>query len=135
MPTIKRWLAKVRREYGWSDLNDKLTNVALPQAVDNIVKHLEHEATDAAVASGMSTMTRELARGLGVLKNHQAVKTEKTKTSIQVLTVKIEMPPGVQGANGLVEGVLATPRRALPAAVSNPAPVASVIEGEVVARG
>lgn len=135
VPTVKRLIAKARREYGWSDLSDKLTNVALPQAVENIVAHLEHEGTPEAIANGESTMTRELARGLGAFKNHQAVKTEKTKTSIQVLKVLIELPPGVQGANGLVEGVLATPRRALPAAVPNPAPAASIVDGVVVSHG
>lgn len=135
VPTIKRWIAKARREYGWSDLSDKLMHTALPQAVDNIVRHLEYEGTDAAIANDQSTMTRELAKGLGTFKSHQAVKSEKVKTSIQVLKVQIELPPGVQGTNALVEGVLATPRRALPIATAHPAPAAPpVIDAEVIAR-
>lgn len=130
--TLRRLIKKARTEYGWNDIGEQLTDVALPQAVSNVIKHLDHEGTPEAIASGQHAMTREIARGLGALKTHSAVKQETVKKSIQVLRVQIELPPGVQGAmDAVVDGVLATPRRALLPA-SSPTPAASIVDGEVI---
>lgn len=130
---LRTLIKKARQEYGWSDLAEQLAHVAVPQAMSNVIRHLEHEGSDPAVKLGMSTMTREIARGVGILKNHTAVKQETRSESTNVLRVEIvmpEMPPGVQGPLIAEGSVTATPRRALP--LAHPAPVASVVDGEVV---
>lgn len=130
---LRRLIAQARREYAWDDLGHKLADVALPQAIDNVIKHLDHEGTPEAVATGSNLMTRTVAQGLGALKHHAAVKAEVRKTSIQVLRVEIAMPqlpPGDQGASLGDGAVLATPRRALPP--PHPTLAAPILEGEVV---
>ena len=130
---LRRLIAQARREYAWDDLGHKLADVALPQAVDNVIKHLDHESTPEAVATGQSLMTRTVAQGLGALKTHSAVKSEVKKTSIQVLRVEIalpQLPPGDQGASLGDGAVLATPRRALSS--PHPALAAPIVDAEVV---
>ena len=132
--TVKALIAKAMREYGWSDLADTLTNVAVPLAMESVLKHLEHEGSALGVLNGQSTMTRATLAGTGVFKSHSAVKQESKSENTNILRVEIalpQMPPGVQ-ALALADGsVLATPRRALPSVVDAPAPAAS-IEGEVI---
>lgn len=133
---LTRLIAKARKEYGWDDLGHKLADVALPQAVENVIRHLEYEGTPEGVAEGRTEMTRAVTQGLGALKHHAAVKTEVKKTKIQVLRVEIvapQLPPGDQGAVSVDGAVLATPRRALPAPHPTPAAI-DVVEGEVVPR-
>lgn len=128
-------IAKARKTYGWDDLADKLANVAVPIAVDNVIRHLEHEQTEGALKMGMSTMTRSTLSGVGMFKSHAAAKVETKSEHRHVLRVEImlpTLPPGDQGT-GQVPGVLATPRRAqLP---PHPTPAATVIEGEVIHAG
>lgn len=131
--TLRKLIAKARREYGWDDLGSKLADVALPIAVDNVIKHLDQEGTPEAVASGQHTMTRTVAAGLGALKTHAAVKSEIKKTEIQVLRVEFagvpQLPPG--GGSRLVEGsVMAAPRRALLDGAGLPS--AAPIDAEIV---
>lgn len=133
---LRRLIAKARKEYGWDDLGHKLADVALPIAVDNVIKHLDYEGTDAGVAEGRDSMTRAVTQGLGALKHHAAVKTETKKTDIRVLRIEIAMPELPAGDQGmaLADGaVLATPRRAL---LPSPHPTlpasSSIVEGEVL---
>lgn len=128
-------IEKARKEYGWSDLSDRIAHRAVPQAIENILKHLDHEGTEEALKKGMHTITRETVRGVGIFKNHTAVKQESKSENTNVLRVEIVLPNLPSGDSGaqLTEGsVLATPRRALPAKTS--APVAT-IDGEVVNAG
>lgn len=131
---LRSLIAKARKEYGWNDLGQRLADIALPQAVENVIKHLDHEGTAAGIAEGMSKMTIAVAGGLGAFKTHSAIKQESKTEETRTLRVEIvlpRMPPGTQGAGQAIEGVLATPRRALaaPQAVD---PGASIVEGEVV---
>lgn len=131
---LRALLAKARHDFGWNDLNEKLIDVALPIAVDNIVKHLEYEGTALGVIKGESVMTRALAAGLGTFKSHSAVKQETKNETTNVLRVEItlpQLPPGVQGSSLTDGSVLATPRRAL-VSPAIPALAASVIDAEVV---
>ena len=57
-------IAKARKEYGWSDLGDRIAHRAVPQAVENIIKHLDYEGTDEAVKKGQNTMTLNTTRGV-----------------------------------------------------------------------
>lgn len=131
--TLKKLITKARREYGWNDLGERLVNVALPQAVENVEKHLEYEGTEAAIRADQSTMTREITKGLGIFKTHAAVKSETKQTKIQVLKVEVtlpQLPPGDPGMAAISAGsVLAAPRRAQLVA-SHPTPAA--IDAEVV---
>lgn len=128
-------ITKARKEYGWSDLADQIAHRAVPQAVENVVKHLDYEGTAAAQKLGQHQMTREVLKGVGVFKTHSAVKQESKNETTNTLRVEIvmpELPPGVQ-ALSLTEGsVFATPRRALPPAESVPG--ASIVDGEVVGK-
>lgn len=133
---LKRLIKKASVEYGWNDVSEQLIGVAIPQAMSNLNKHLDHEGTPEAIANGVNTMTRETLRGAGVFKTHSAVKQE-TKKTVQILKVEITMPtlpPGDQGASQ-VEGVLATPRRALPDANPTSAATLPVIDAETVPVG
>ena len=132
---LKRLIARARKEYGWNDLGDKVAHVAVPQAVESALKHLEFEGSSLGVMKGQSTMTRAMLAGVGLFKTHSAAKVEQKSESTNVLRVEIaipQVPPGVQGLQ-LAEGsVLATPRRAL---VSDGVPAlvaSSIVEGEVV---
>lgn len=131
---LKALIAKARKEYGWSDLAEKLANVAVPLAIESTIAHLEYEGSAAGVTQGMSTMTRATLGGVGVFKSHSAAKVEQKSETTKVLRVEIvlpQLPPGGQGHELAVGSVLATPRRALVSSV--PVPVASsAIEGEVV---
>lgn len=126
---LRALVAKARRDYGWSDLGDKIAHHAVPLAVDNVIKHLDHEGSAAGVIKGDSIMTREVLKGVGVFKSHSAVKQESKSEQTNILRVEIalpELPPGVQGL-ALTEGsILSTPRRAL-VSRTDPAPAATVI--------
>jgi hypothetical protein len=130
---VRALIAKARKEYGWSDLADKLAHHAVPLAVEATIKHLEFEASKAGVIEGRSTMTRATLGGVGIFKGHTAAKQESKTTEERVLRVEIslpQMPPGAQGAEPAIGSVLATPRRALAAATHSTS--AAPIEGEVV---
>lgn len=128
-------VARARREYGWSDLDQKLADVAVPLAVESAIRHLEHEGSALGIMEGMSTMTRATLTGVGLFKNHSAVKQETENRNTNVLRVEIvlpQLPPG-DSRLGISDGsVLATPRRALvhPGLAT---PAAPIVEGEVVA--
>lgn len=126
---------RARRDYGWDDMGDQLAQVALPQAVDNIVAHLRHEGTEDAIKQGQSLMTRTFAAGVGVLKSHSAVKSVSKSENLNIMRIEIvglhPLPEGAQDA-GPVPGVLATPRRAPLAGERAALPPATHIEGEVV---
>ena len=132
-------IAKARKEYGWSDLAEKIAHVAVPRAVDNVIRHLEHEGSDIAALNGQNLMTRTVLAGTGVFKTHSAVKQTSKTESLNVLRIEIaglggsELSGGSTGA-GSIEGVLATPRRAVSSGENAPAlpPAASVIDVEVV---
>jgi predicted transcriptional regulator len=130
---VTRLIMKARKEYGWSDLHEQLVHRAVPQAMENVIRHLDHEGSEAGIKQGMSTMTRATVAGVGIFKSHSAAKVEQKSESTNVLRVEVvlpQLPPGVQ-ALALSEGsVLATPRRALPAPDSTP--VAPILDGEVV---
>lgn len=130
---LRALIAKARRDYGWSDLESQVNDIAVPLAVASTIKHLEFEGSAIGVAGGMSTVTRATMGGVGIFKSHSAAKVESKSENTNILRVEIaipQLPPGVQGLE-LAEGsVLATPRRAL--LHSAPVPVASIVEGEVV---
>ena len=130
---LKALIASARAEYGWNDLESKLLDVAVPLAMESAIAHTEYEATAAGVALGRSTMTRALLNGVGMLKSHTAAKQEIKSETVNVLRVEItlpQMPPGAQTTGSTIDGVLATPRRALVSGVDS-VPVAS-IDGEVL---
>lgn len=128
-------ITKARKEYGWNDLGEKLAHVALPKAVDNIIKHLDHEGDADAVKDGQSLMTRTFAAGMGVFKTHSAVKQTSKNENLNVMRIEIvglqQLPEGAQ-ATGSVPGVLATPRRPTLSGERAALPPATHIEGEVV---
>lgn len=135
---VYQLIRKARKDFGWSDLGDKIAHTAVPQAVENVIKHLEYEGSAPGVALGRSVMTRKTLEGVGVFKSHSAVKQEsksEVSNTLRVEFVLPQLPPGVQ-VPALADGsVLATPRRALaseePVAALG-APEQKVVDGEVV---
>jgi hypothetical protein len=129
---LKALISQAMKDYGWSDMESKLVNVAVPLAMESFIAHIEHEGSAAGVALGRNAMTKAALSGVGMLKSHTAAKQEIKSETLNVLRVEItlpQMPPGSQ-APLLTDGsVLATPRRALVSAESSP--VAS-IDGEVL---
>lgn len=122
---LRALVAKARKEYGWSDLGDQIAHVAVPQAVANVIKHLEYEGSAAGVLRNESTMTRATLAGTGMFKTHSAVKQESESRQTNILRVEIalpELPPGQ--ALAAIDGVLATPRRAR---LCESVPAASVV--------
>lgn len=82
--TIKRYLYLAAKN-GWlkfDDPTERLEYELLPKIVDNIAYHLNKKD---------KTMTIEAAKGTGLFKSHQAIKTE-TEAPQTVLTLNIEMP-------------------------------------------
>lgn len=129
-------ITKARKEYGWSDLAEKIAHVAVPRAVDNVIRHLEHEGSDVAARNGQNLITRTVLAGTGVFKTHSAVKQTSKTESLNILRIEIaglspELSGGSAGA-GSIEGVLATPRRAVSSGANAPALPPAHIEGEIV---
>ena len=123
------------KEYGWSDISDTLTNVAVPLAMESVLKHLEFEGSALGVIKGTSTMTRATMSGTGNFKSHSAVKQESKSENTNILRVEIALPtlpPGTQSLTLRDGSVLATPRRALPSIADDPAPAVPFLEAEVV---
>jgi transposase len=120
--TVRGILAKARKQLGFSDLIDRVEHRAVPTAVDNLIEGLDRGDKDYTLAT---------LKGVGVFRNHSAVKNEGAPTENKnVLVVKIEMPAGVQPGElptVAVGNIVGTPR-ALKVA-------APVVEGEVVAAG
>lgn len=132
LSTLYRLLAQARKA-GWDDLTDKLVNHAVPRAVDNVISHLDYESTTPALLKGQNLMTREVLKGVGVLKSHTAAKTESRTLETRVLRVEIALPSGDGGLDTTAPGVMGTPRRAVALPSPIPAPTAThVLEGEVV---
>jgi hypothetical protein len=130
---LKALVAEARSTYGWSDLESKLVDVAVPLAMESFIAHIEHEGSSAGVALGRNAMTKAALAGVGMLKAHTAAKQEIKSESTNVLRVEItlpQMPPGFTPL--LTDGsVLATPRRAL-VGDAVPSPAAPYIDAEVV---
>ncbi len=129
---LKSLINKAMRDYGWSDMADKLANVAVPLAMESVIKHLEHESTQMARVNGQHTMTRDVMKGVGIFKSHSAVKQESKSENTNILRVEVilpTLPPGVQALQIADGSILATPRRALAIAESIPA---ASIDGEVI---
>lgn len=123
-------IAKARKVYGWSDLGDQIAHVAVPQAISNVIKHLDYEGTPDAIKKGQSTMTQKTVAGVGIFRSHSAVKQESKNETTNVLRVEISLPQLPQGATApQIDGVLATPRRA--SLLSAP-PVAPIIDGTIL---
>lgn len=130
--TVKTLIAKARKEYGWSDLGDKIMHRAIPQAVDNVIAHLDHEGTEDAVKRGQNVMTLKTLAGVGVFKTHSAVKQDSKTEATNILRVEIalpSLPSGDQGPSLTIGSVIGTPRRAL---VSSTDPTLAAIDGHVV---
>lgn len=123
-------IARARKEYGWDDLGDTLVNYAVPRAVENVLKHLDEEGSAASLIKGQHLMTREVLKGVGILKSHTASKQESRRLEMRVLRVEIGLPPGDGASDAANAGVMGTPRRA---ALPTPTPApAAFVEGEVV---
>lgn len=124
-------IAKARKEYGWSDLEDRLVHVAVPKAMDNVIKHLDHESSEAAQVNGQHLMTRTVLGGVGVFRTHTAVKQTSKNENLNVMRIEILMPEKPEGLSaGPVAGVLAAPRRAVPSGAAAALPPA-VLDGEI----
>lgn len=115
--TLRNIITKARRDFAYDEIGRTLEDEAVPMAVENMIAHLEHEKTPAAVEAGQSAMTLATLRGLGRLKNHSAVKQESEETHTHVLRVEFSFPGAPTAGGTPVEGVLATPRRALEAVI------------------
>ncbi len=112
---LKRLIHQMRDEQGWSYVDRQLQDDAVPLAMENMLKHLAHEGTPLGVVGGHHVVTLATLKGTGLLKQHTAVKQESESVSTHILRVEIALPHGETGTR--VDGVLATPRRALPPAI------------------
>jgi hypothetical protein len=131
---LKSLIATARTEYGWSDLESKLIDVAVPLAMESFISHIEYEGSKAGVALGRNAMTKAALGGVGMLKSHTAAKQEIKSETLNVLRVEItlpQMPPGSQSPLLADGSVLATPRRALVSAEVPPA-ASNTVDGEVL---
>ncbi len=96
---VRRVLAEARRLAKLSDVGPLLDNIALPQAVDNLIEKLE---------AGDTQVTLATLRGRGAFRNFE--RTDNVDMQLQ-LSVQIEAPPGLAGvdvpnvAQGSVVGV------------------------------
>lgn len=117
---LKGLIRRAREKYGWSDIGATIAHVAVPQAVSNIVKHLDYEGTKAAIEAGRSTVTLKTMAGTGLYRQHTAIKQDKT-TETRILRVEITIPaaPPTDPASP-VGSVFATPRTLVPPPVRNP---------------
>lgn len=120
---LKKLLKQAQKDYGWSNLSQKIAAAAIPRAVDNVIRHLDHEGKPGAVAKGRNRMTREVLKGLGVFKTHAAIKQESKSESINVLRVEIALPEIPNGVSITDGSVIAAPRRAMLPAVIDVEPV------------
>ena len=102
--TIKSYLQIARRE-GWItssvfiDPADKLEHVLQHQVVENLGAILaetnEQAAEKTALSSRAVETTIEVAKGTGLLKQHQVSKGEITSQVGLALKVQIDMPAGI----------------------------------------
>jgi hypothetical protein len=111
---VRTLIALARKEYGWSDLEHQLEDVAVPLAIAATIQHLEYEGSPEGVKEGRFQATPSTLRGRGVFKSHSAAKVEKTEETTHVLRVEIALP-SLPAGSVVAEGrVLATPRRSAP---------------------
>lgn len=99
---VRRVLAEARRLSKLSDVGPLLDNIALPQAVDNLIDKLE---------AGDLTATLATLRGRGAFRNFE--RSDNVDMQVQ-LSVVIEPPKGIDPANApdVVEGsVVGIPRK------------------------
>ena len=134
--TVRDILKKLAVRFGWNHLTETITDVAVPKAVSNVIKHLEHEGSPAGVFRGDNTMTLATMRGTGLYRSHSAVKQESKSEKTNVMRVEIVLPTLPPGSTppALAEGsVLASPRRALVTSEPLALPAApQPLEGEIV---
>lgn len=100
---VRRVLAEARRLSKLSDVGPLLDNIALPQAVDNLIEKLEAGDLPATLAT---------LRGRGAFRNFE--RSDNVDMQVQ-LSVVVEPPKGVDVANmpDVIQGsVVGVPRRA-----------------------
>lgn len=101
--TIKTYLFRAEQK-GWlnldsfSDPEDKLDVVLRSKAVRNINALLDGDED----FKGDKETTLEVAKGLGMLKQHQVVKSDQQTTVGVALKVHVEMPPGLSSAGAAI---------------------------------
>lgn len=99
---VRRVLGEARRLSKLSDVGPLLENIALPQAVDNLIEKLEAGDLPATLAT---------LRGRGAFRNFE--RSDNVDMQVQ-LSIQIEQPAGVTPANqpNVIEGsVVGIPRR------------------------
>jgi hypothetical protein len=99
---VRRVLGEARRLSKLSDVGPLLENIALPQAVDNLIEKLEAGDLPATLAT---------LRGRGAFRNFE--RSDNVDMQVQ-LSINIEQPPGVAPASqpSVIEGsVVGIPRR------------------------
>ena len=102
------------RKLGWVAEDDQIVAVMQSAALDAANKHLMFEGTPMGVMQGRSVMTRATLAGTGIFKTHSAIKQESKNETTNILRVEISLPALPEGAQAaVIEGVLASPRRAL----------------------
>jgi predicted transcriptional regulator len=100
--TIRTYVFRANQA-GWiniasfSDPEDQLEHVLKSKAVRNINAVLDEEVTDDSGEKALSDravdMTKELAKGTGLFKQHQVTKSDAAPSLGVALKVQIEMPP------------------------------------------
>jgi transposase len=86
--TIGAYLQKARKELHLSDIVDRVEHRAVPTAVDNLIEGLDRGDKDYTLAT---------LKGVGVFRNHSAVKQETSTENRNLMVVRIEMPELTNG--------------------------------------
>ncbi len=106
MTEVRRVLGEARRLSKLSDVGPLLENIALPQAVDNLVDALEDPKSSHHMAATLATL-----RGRGAFRNFE--RSDNVDMQVQ-LSINIEQPAGITPANqpNVIEGsVVGIPRK------------------------
>lgn len=100
--TVKAYLFRAHRLgylniHSFDDPSDSLDVVLRSKAVRNINALLDGDAD----FKGDKDTTLEVAKGLGMLKQHQVVKGDTAAPIAMALSVRVEMPPAPTSASGI----------------------------------
>lgn len=101
---IRKMLYRARKEFKFNDVADSLNYMAIPQALENL---------NTGLKGGDKDYTLATLKGVGIFRNHSAVKQEGGGTAA-VLTINIQMPdmaPGQVAPVVAIGSVIGSPRR------------------------
>lgn len=101
--TIQTYVKRAN-QVGWinldsfNDPDDQLEHVIKSKVTKNLNAVLTEVNADGELTNRAVDVTLEVAKGTGLLKQHQVVKSDQTSTVGVALKVQVDMPPSLSGA-------------------------------------